>query len=193
MKPLEWRFQRLGYATRNWGYRSLRCSIDHHALDFENFLIELERTTEAASFHIVAHSMGCIITRCVLRNHHFEKLGRVIMLCPPNRGSHMARRLSTVLWRSIRTLDEITDRDDSFVNQLPASSGVQVGIVAASGDLVVDSEATRLDDAIDFAMVPGMHNAVLFKQSVVDLCANFLRAGRFKPSEHAASESAKAI
>ena len=181
MKPLEWRFQRLGYATRNWGYKSLRRSIEEHSVDFASYLVDLEKTTEAARFHIVAHSMGAIITRCTLRFHRFEKLGRVIMLCPPNRGSHMARRASSVLRRRIRTLDEISDRADSFVNQLPSSTGVEVGIVAASGDLVVASEATSLEDATDFVIVRGMHNSVLFKQSVVDLCANFLREGRFKP------------
>jgi hypothetical protein len=93
----------------------------------------------------------------------------------------MARRAFGVLGRRIRTLDEITDRAESFVNQLPTSTGVEVGIVAASGDLVVASEATGLDDATDFVIVPGMHNSVLFKQRVVDLCANFLREGRFKP------------
>ncbi len=183
MKPLEWRFQRLGYATRNWGYKSLRRSIEEHAVDFANYLIKLENSAEEARFHIVAHSLGSIITRCALQIHSFGKLGRVIMLCPPNRGSHMARRASAVLRRNMRTLDEITDRTDSFVNQLPTSTGVQVGIVAASGDLVVDPKATGLDDATDFVIVPGMHNSVLFKQSVVDLCANFLREGRFHPSE----------
>lgn len=124
--------------------------------------------------------MGCIITRCVLQNHRFEKLGRVVMLCPPNRGSHMARRVSDLLRRSLRTLDEITDRDDSFVNQLPTSPGVQVGIIAASSDLVVENKATRLDDVTDYALVSGLHNSVLFKRSVVDLCDNFLRAGQFQ-------------
>jgi pimeloyl-ACP methyl ester carboxylesterase len=190
MKPLEWRFQRLGYATRNWGYSSLRRSIEEHAVDFASYLNELEKTLEAERFHIVAHSMGSIITRCALQNHRFEKLGRVIMLCPPNRGSHMARRASGILRRSIRTLDQITDRADSFVNQLPTTTGVQVGIVAASGDLIVAPEATRLEDATDYVIVPGMHNSVLFKRSVFDLCANFLREGRFHPIEDPAPRDA---
>jgi hypothetical protein len=92
----------------------------------------------------------------------------------------MARRASAALQRSIRTLDEISDRADSYVNQLPTSTGVQVGIIAASGDLVVAPEATYLEDATDFVIVPGMHNSVLFKRSIVDLCQNFLREGRFQ-------------
>ena len=183
MKPLEWRFQRLGYATRNWGYHSLRGSIEQHAVEFASYLDALQKSATDATFHIVAHSMGSIITRCVLQHHHFEQLGRVIMLCPPNRGSHMARRASTLLRRNLRTLDEITDRADSLVNQLPTSTGAQVGIVAARNDLVVDLNATHLDDARDFVIVPGMHNSVLFKQNVVDLCANFLRDGCFRPVE----------
>ena len=184
MKPLEWRFRRLGYATRNWSYRSLRGSIEEHASEFASYLMDLQKSAGEVTFHIVAHSLGSIITRSALQNHHFENLGRVIMLCPPNRGSHMARRASSALQGRIRMLDEITDRIDSFVNQLPTSTGVEVGIVAASGDLVVAPQATGLDDATDYVVVPGMHSSVLFKQSVVDLCANFLRKGRFQPITH---------
>ncbi len=180
MKPLEWRIQRAGYDTRNWGYRSLRYSIEKHAQDFASFLNKLDQTS-TAPFHIVAHSMGSIITRSVLQHQPLEKLGRVVMLCPPNRGSHMATRVSTVLRGRLGTLDQISDRPDSFVNLLPRQTGKQIGIVVASGDLVVEADATHLADATDSVIVPGMHNSVLFKQSVVDLCSNFFRAGRFKP------------
>ncbi len=49
----------------------------------------------------------------------------------------------------------------------------------ASGDRVIYGDATRLDDAIDYATVPGMHNAVIFKRRVVELCTRFLRTGKF--------------
>lgn len=179
MKPLEWRIRRAGYNTRNWGYRSLRFSIEKHAEDFACFLHKLDQSC-TAPFHVIAHSMGSIVTRCVLRHDQFDNLGRVVMLCPPNRGSRMASRASSVLLGKLKTLDQISDRPESFVNLLPTEMGRQIGIVIASGDLVVQPDATQLADATDNVTVPGMHNSVLFKQSVVDLCVNFLREGRFK-------------
>lgn len=184
MKPLEWRMRRAGYDTHNWGYRSLHATIEKHAEDFAAYLHKLDQSS-SAPFHIIAHSMGSIVTRWVLQHHQFTKLGRIVMLCPPNRGSHMASRVSRVLRGSLGTLDQISDRPDSFVNCLPAQTGKQIGIVIASGDLVVQANATQLDDATDYATVPGMHNSVLFKQSVVDLCVRFLKSGSFTSQEHA--------
>ena len=190
MKPLEWRIQRAGYDTRNWGYRSLRSSIEKHAEDFAEYLHGVDQST-TKPFHIITHSMGSIITRQVLLDHQFEKLGRIVMLCPPNRGSHMARRVSTVLRGSLGTLNQISDRPDSFVNQLPTRTGKQVGIVVARGDRVVRIDATQLGDATDVVMVPGMHNSVLFKQSVVNLCVRFLKSGKFTTLEHDAQVHSK--
>jgi pimeloyl-ACP methyl ester carboxylesterase len=190
MKPLEWRLQRAGYLTHNWGYRSLRASIDKHAEDFANYLHAIDHSL-TGQFHIVTHSMGSIVTRCVLQQHEFEHLGRIVMLCPPNRGSHMARRVSTVLRGSLGSLDQISDRPGSFVNQLPLETGKQIGIVVASGDRVVRAQATQLPDAIDTVTVPGMHNSVLFKQSVVNLCVNFIETGKFISLEHAVQAHSK--
>ncbi len=91
----------------------------------------------------------------------------------------MARRASTMLRRRLRTLDEISDAADSFVNQLPLQTRAQVGIVVARGDRVIYEAATRLDDALDYLLVPGMHNSVLFKLRVADACARFIRTGKF--------------
>lgn len=179
MKPLEWRLQRAGFTTCNWGYRSLQHSIHDHARDFGDYLRELDQASSGQTFHIVAHSLGSIITRCVLQNQRLEHLGRVVMLCPPNRGSHMARRATELLGNRLRTLSEISDAADSFVNQLPLTANAQIGIIAAAGDRVVYDSATRLDNAVDYATVPGMHNAVLFKQRVVTLCVRFIKNGKF--------------
>ncbi len=125
MKPLEWRFRQAGFATRNWGYRSLSQSNADHARAFAEYLHAVDAEPTMNRFHIVAHSMGSIITRCVLQHHQFHHLGRVVMLCPPNRGSHMARRASQWIGQRIRTLAEISDATDSFVNQLPPATRAQ--------------------------------------------------------------------
>ena len=182
MKPMESRFRRAGYDTCNWGYRSLMRSIAEHAEDFAKLLHEVDAAQSSAPFHIVAHSMGSIITRGVLQHHEFANLGRIVLLCPPNRGSHMARRASQVIRNRCRTLFEISDATDSYVNQLPQDTRAQIGIVIANGDRVIHEPATRLTGALDYVTVPGMHNSVLFQKEVGELCVQFLRTGRFKAS-----------
>ncbi len=57
MKPLEWRLQRAGFATRNWGYRSLSGSNADHAKRFAEYLRGVDAEPNVRRFHIVAHSM----------------------------------------------------------------------------------------------------------------------------------------
>ena len=179
MQPLAWRLKRAGFATMNWGYRSFTRDIETHAEALAEWLTKLDNSGTCDRFHLVAHSLGSILIRCMLLKHQFVHLGRIVMLTPPNRGSHMATFVTPYLPASLRTLHQITDRDDSFVNQLPQTLPVETGIIAAKGDRVVNGLATQLDGATDFVQVPGMHNAVLFRPRVAELCIRFLRTGKF--------------
>lgn len=180
MLPLASKLRQAGFQTRIWGYPSLRKDIAAHASEFADYLDALHREQGVERPHIVAHSMGSIITRCVLTNYPLTSVGRVVMLCPPNRGSHMARRASRVILGACKPLAQISDEDQSFVNQL--STGplrTEVGIVVALGDRVVSPEATTLPGAADCVEVPGMHNMVLFRRLSANHTIQFLRSGRF--------------
>ncbi len=179
MQPLAWRLQRAGFTTLNWGYRSLTHDIETHAEALAQWLSQLDAAAAGQQFHLVAHSLGSILVRTMLVKHRFEHLGRVVMLTPPNRGSHVATVVSAYFPSSLRTLRQLTDLEDSFVNQLPQMLPVETGIIAATGDRVVGELATQLAGTTDYVQVPGMHTAVLFRPRVAELCIRFLRTGRF--------------
>ena len=103
------------------------------------------------------------------------------MLCPPNRGSHVATRVSPVLGKICKTLVEIADLPDSWVNRLPMTLPMQVpvGIIIAGGDLVVALESTSLPGVEHCHTISGMHSSILLKKATADAAIHFLRSGTF--------------
>ena len=51
-----------GFRVRFWSYGSLFDPIEKHAIRFYDYLHSV--TATECQFHIVAHSMGCIVTHC---------------------------------------------------------------------------------------------------------------------------------
>ncbi len=181
MLPLAHRLRQAGYCPINWGYRSIWGDVATHAKGLQRKLVELEEEPSISTIHVVAHSLGCIVTRQAILNQQPSKLGRVVMLCPPNGGSHMATRLAPVLGPICKALVEITDLPDSWVNRLPTTlpSITSVGVIVASGDLVVAPESTQLPGADERLVIPGMHSAVLLKSATADAAIRFLRTATF--------------
>ncbi len=188
MKPLARRLTRGGFQTRNWGYPSTRRVIQDHARNLTKVLEQLEGSPTVGRFHLVTHSMGGIVARQAMTNCELSKLGRLVMLGPPNGGSRVAAKLACFVGRLCPPLLQLSDSDDSFVNQLPAPEGVQLGVIAAQFDRVVRLEATHLPNETDHTVVPAGHGPMIFRRDVAELAANFLKFGRFEIA--AASEAA---
>jgi pimeloyl-ACP methyl ester carboxylesterase len=189
--PLAARLRRAGFATRLHGYPSVWGSNRRHGARLAALLRRLAPGYDRV--HLVVHSMGSIVTRCALENELPPNFGRVVMIAPPNRGSHMATRLAVpsgngvwdalVVWphRSLSpTLCELTDRPDSFVNRLgPPPQGIEVGILAASHDNVLHPEQTHVEGERDHRTLRGWHTGILWKRETAELAARFLRTGGF--------------
>jgi pimeloyl-ACP methyl ester carboxylesterase len=179
------RLARRGYRTINWGYLSLSRSIESHANDLHDALTELEQDPEVDEFFLVGHSMGSIVsrtavTRCCDDCGPFTKLRRMVMLAPPNRGSHLASWLGPWLKPIIPTLDQLADRADSYVNCLPIPEKLDIGIIAAQYDGLVNLSNTYLGIERDHLICPHtIHSGVLFHQGVVDQIVHFLEHGCF--------------
>ena len=183
MWPLGRRLKRRGYAVRNWTYRTIGQRIETHAERLAEDLLATAGDMPAGKIHLVTHSMGGIIARKMFANHEIDKLGRVLMLAPPHRGSHAARKMAPYFGWLTPSLKQLSDAEDSFVNQLPnsfQSADIEFGIVEATKDRVIEQGAVLLDGYRDYARVKGHHGVLAWYPQTIQLAENFLVHGSFK-------------
>ncbi|MFK7765699.1 MAG: esterase/lipase family protein [Mariniblastus sp.] len=187
MRPIAKRLHEIGFTTQNWGYWSVIRRLETHATKLAQLLDRLERDDSVLKIHLVGHSMGGIIIRTMLaecKNNRFSKLGRMIMLASPNRGSHVARKLSPLTRWFCPCMEQISDSPSSFVNSLansPAERGIEFATVEASKDRVIAPDCVQLEGQSDFATINGHHGVMTWYQETIDLIEQFLLEGRFSP------------
>lgn len=193
MWPISRRLKRKGFAVHNWGYRSVRNRIEDHAHRLGEFLSKLSRHS-SRRIHLVTHSMGGIIARTMLADHDLDNLGCIVMLAPPNRGSHVARKLARYVGWLTPSIEQLSDAPDSFVNQLPNSlqrKRIEFAIVESTKDRVIVQGGVHLDGLCDYAQVDGHHGMLTWYQETVNLVENYLVQGRFNSSIAVSQQTAK--
>lgn len=188
--PLGRRLRRRGFRPRAWGYWNIACSLLVHADRFARELERLDADPGIDRIHLIGHSMGCIIGRAALDRYRPAKLGRFVMLAPPNRGSFVATAAAGTFGRFLRPVAELSTAADSLVNLLPTPEGVDIGVIAARYDALVTEESTHPDVPHAHATLPTWHTGLLFRHETADLVASFLATGTFTPETAPAGWSA---
>jgi pimeloyl-ACP methyl ester carboxylesterase len=145
--------------------------------------------------HFVTHSMGGIIVRHYLGRYPIEKLGRIVMLGPPNQGSEVADNLYDV-WPVSLVLGEnvgkLTTADSGFLNTLYVPD-CEIGIIAGRSSInwinslmlpgeddgKVSVARTKLPGMKDFMVVSVAHPFLMTDEKVMAAVARFLKEGNF--------------
>jgi len=179
MWPLARYLVRVGFQVNNWGYRSTTRSIDWHASKLTAILRDVEFRNDIERIHVVAHSMGCIVSRAAIEKGRPSRLGRIVMLAPPNHGSHAARIIAPAVNWFCPTMKELGDHPDSYVNSLPLPDRCEFGVIAASLDRVIRQTSTHLDGEADFTVVFSMHGVLPWHRKAQKQTVSFLESGRF--------------
>lgn len=188
MRPMSRALSKAGFAPSVWGYRSLAKDAQQHASELRRQIESLDRRCgqrqAGGQFHIVAHSLGAILTRIALQQYQPRHLSRIVMLGPPNQGSHVARQLSVWFGWLCQTMVDIADGPESLVRQLPLDLGdrFEVGIVLADNDYVVKPDSSRLPNVRDTTTCSGRHSGLLFSAEAFQQIETFLRTGQFRMS-----------
>ncbi|HEY2230032.1 MAG TPA: alpha/beta fold hydrolase [Xanthobacteraceae bacterium] len=178
LEPLRRALQRQGFRALSWRYGSLRGSIETHAARLAAKAKELDQDSGIERLHFVGHSMGAIVVRSALAMAQPKKLGRVVLLAPPNRGARLADLALRLFGRRLVAATELCSDPDSYVNRLTPVSDLDCGIIAASWDHVVSPASTCLAGQRDHIVLRSLHMVPLHRHAPAQV-GHFLRQGRF--------------
>jgi pimeloyl-ACP methyl ester carboxylesterase len=180
MRSLEDALEQQGYEVFNWGYSSYCCSIAELGTQLSAALAARVDSTPPR-IHFVGHSLGNIIVRWVLaRDHAPWTAGNVVMLGPPNQGSHSADRYSRLFGWVLKPMPELRTDSLSTVRTLPALTNVHIGIIAGEFDGKVTIAETQLAEAAQHRVVPAGHTFLAERLDVQHLVLRFVKTGAFE-------------
>lgn len=184
------RLRKAGFEPRRFHYRTTREGLEHHARALRQYIGSGARPP----LHIVAHSLGGLVTLRMLSDHADLVPGRVVLLGSPLGGSAAARK-SNRLPGAGRLLGASRSALESGIS--PLAAGREIGMIAGSrsiglglllggiggpGDGTVAIAETRVDGLLEHRVLPVTHTGMLLSKKVAQEVACFLRAGSFSPS-----------
>ena len=178
LEPLRRALELQGFRAVNWPYRSLWGSIEAHAANLAVKAQEFDEDIGVERLHFVGHSMGAIVVRRALAMARPRKLGRVVLLAPPNCGARLADFALRLFGRRLCAAMELCSHPNSYVNRLPPATDLECGIIAASWDHVVSLDSTHLPGERDHLVLRSLHTLQLHRNTPAQV-GHFLREGRF--------------
>ncbi|HCE43542.1 MAG TPA: lipase [Lentisphaeria bacterium] len=168
-----------GFSVFIYDYYSTRHPIGRHADDFSRLLGKILEE-DYRKVHFVTHSLGGIIARIALAKLADPKLGRLVMIAPPNQGSAKASSISRIWFAKqlLKPLDELRNDSDSFIRKVPVPK-IEFGIIAGSMDAKVSVEESHLKNEMDHLVVNSFHTFIMNRKAVKEALLNFITEGKF--------------
>ncbi len=194
MNRMERELAAAGYEVRNIEYESTERSVDE--LASEAVPRAVEACGEAPRIHFVTHSLGGILVRQYLETHDIERLGRVVMLGPPNQGSEVVDfydgwpvfewfagpaglQLGTGEASVPRTLGPVRF-DVGVIAGNRSINPVLSGILPEADDGKVTVDSTRVEGMNDHLELPVTHVFMMRDPEVIGQVKFYIENGHFE-------------
>jgi len=185
-----------GYVVDNIDYPSRRAGVATLSEEVVGAAMKSDKLAKCDKIHFVGHSLGGILVRDYFSRHRDRRLGRVVMLGPPNQGSEVADRLKD--WRIYQWLNgptggELGTDPESVPNKLGPVAfdvGVIAGdrtinwinslMIAGSDDGKVSVRNTKVEGMKDHLVVHTAHPFIMRNRAVIEATIRFLNSGKFR-------------
>jgi len=196
MEKMEAALSATGFVVENIGYDSRHHSIAALSEQVMSDVASRARLRECSKIHFVTHSLGGLLVRSYLKRHDFERLGRVVMLAPPNQGSEVVDKIGS--WYLFRKINgpagsELGTADESTPNQL-GPVGFECGVIAGDrsinwinslmiagkDDGKVSIERTKVEGMKDHRVLHVSHPFIMEDHEAIQTTIRFLRHGNFR-------------
>lgn len=173
-----------------WDYPSREKTIHMHAQDLVHYLQREAQQHPERPIHFLTHSMGGLVLRAAINHPDCPveaKLGRAVLLVPPNKGSIWGRKLGE--WEVVRALCQnqsgrelLTQHHFDYLGVFPP--GMQIKVIAGKqspnpflsvpNDGIVTVDETFLTTPHEHTIVDEEHHLILISQQASQLAVEFL-------------------
>lgn len=155
----------------------------------------IDKCPRDQTLHFVTHSLGGILVRYYLTHNEVSRLGRVVMLAPPNQGSEVVDKLRDKPGYAIINGPagaQLGTDKDSIPLKLGAAN-FELGVIAGTSsvnpilslylpnpdDGKVSVERTKVAGMKDFITVRHSHPFIMRSSEVIEQVISFIQTGSF--------------
>ncbi|MBF0225808.1 MAG: alpha/beta fold hydrolase [Desulfobacterales bacterium] len=194
MSLLAFKLKLKGYRVINLDYPSTKFDVNELA-EIVTKKINEQNLQNAKKIHFVTHSLGGIIVRLYLKKSKIDKLGRVVMIAPPNKGSELVDYLKNNFFFKLMngTAGQRLGTDNESIPNILGPVDFDLGIIAGNksfnpffsycisgeNDGKVSVERTKVEGMKDFIVLPNSHTFIMNSPTVFKYILKFIKNGRF--------------